>query len=53
MTGYFNVIEGTSVVGVVSVSNSNFATFLRLLMLHKYIAETFGGHYRGKFSRIE
>jgi hypothetical protein len=35
MTGYVNVIYGTSVVVVVNVIKTNFAIFLSMLILHK------------------
>lgn len=35
------MIYGTSVVGVVSVSNTNFVTFLWMLMQHKYMLRPF------------
>jgi hypothetical protein len=50
-TGYLKVIWGTSVVGVVNVSNTNFETFLWMLMLHEYMLrpseDTIEEHFPG------
>lgn len=53
MTGYLNVIYGTSVEGIVSVSNTIFFYIFMYVDASQIHAETFQGHYRGKFSWSE
>jgi hypothetical protein len=41
MTGYLKVIWGTSVAVVINISNTNFAKFLWMSMLHEYMLRPF------------